>query len=78
MKSEVITGDGSGFPWASYARGPQLIFDRRSGIDRREFSYTAHFPERRSEKNRREKSDIVVLRIIKAKATQKIKNITVV
>ena len=72
MKSEVITGDGSRFPRA-YTRGPQLIFDRRSGIDRREFSYTAHFPERRSEKDRRGKSDLVVLRIIKAKATQEFK-----
>ena len=26
---------------------------RRSGIDRREFSYTAHIPERRSGKERR-------------------------
>ena len=77
MKSEVITDDGSRFPRA-YARGPQLIFDRRSGINRREFSYTAHFPERRSEKDRRGKSDIVALRIIRAKATQKTKNIVVV
>ncbi|MCG6974441.1 MAG: hypothetical protein LJE66_15005 [Desulfobacterales bacterium] len=77
MKSEVITDDGSRFPRA-YARGPQLNFDRRSGIDRREFSYTAHFPERRSEKDRRGKSDIVALRIIRAKATQKNRNIVVV
>jgi len=26
---------------------------RRTGIDRRQFSYTAHFPERRSGKERR-------------------------
>ncbi len=62
MKSEGITGGGN----------------RRSGIDRREFSYTAHFPERRSEKDRRRKPDLVVLRIIKAKATRKIKNIMAV
>ena len=77
MKSEVIIVDGSRFSRA-YARGPQLNFDRRSGINRREFSYAAHFPERRSEKDRRGKSDIVALRIIKAKATQKTKNIAVV
>ena len=52
--------------------------NRRFGVDRREFSYTAHFPERRSEKDRRGKSDIVVLRIIKTKGSQKIKNIMVV
>ena len=77
MKSEVITDDGCRFPRA-YARGHQLNFDRRSGINRREFSYTAHFPERRSEKDRRGKSDLVVLRIIRAKATQKNRNIVVV
>ena len=27
--------------------------NRRSGIDRREFSYTAYLPERRSDKDRR-------------------------
>ena len=31
--------------------------NRRFGIDRREFSYTAYLPERRSEKDRRDVSD---------------------
>ena len=31
--------------------------NRRSGIDRREFSYTAYLPERRSDKDRRGVSD---------------------
>jgi hypothetical protein len=31
--------------------------DRRSGMDRREFSYTAYLPERRSGKDRRDASD---------------------
>jgi hypothetical protein len=31
--------------------------NRRSGIDRREFSYTAYLPERRSGKDRRRVSD---------------------
>ena len=31
--------------------------NRRFGIDRREFSYTVHLPERRSNKNRRSVSD---------------------
>ena len=30
---------------------------RRSGIDRRRFSYTNHFPERRSGENRRNRVD---------------------
>jgi hypothetical protein len=30
---------------------------RRSGVDRREFSYTSHIPERRSGKERRSGSD---------------------
>lgn len=30
---------------------------RRSGIDRRRFSYTSHIPERRREQDRREASD---------------------
>jgi hypothetical protein len=30
---------------------------RRSGIDRRRFSYTSHIPERRGENDRRETSD---------------------
>jgi hypothetical protein len=31
--------------------------NRRFGIDRREFSYTAYLPERRSDKDRRSVSD---------------------
>jgi len=33
------------------------INDRRSGIDRRQFSYYAHIPERRSGKERRNRFD---------------------
>jgi len=31
--------------------------DRRSGFDRRQFSYTGHLPERRSSKDRRNGKD---------------------
>ncbi len=31
--------------------------DRRSGYDRRQFSYTIHIPERRSQKDRRSGKD---------------------
>jgi regulator of extracellular matrix RemA (YlzA/DUF370 family) len=36
------------FPWAYYDEA-----DRRSGIERRRFSYTCHIPERRSGEDRR-------------------------
>lgn len=37
--------------------GPTNEGDRRSGFDRREFSYTAYLPERRSGKDRRNTCD---------------------
>ena len=37
--------------------------DRRSGIDRRQFSYTKHIPERRTCKDRRSGIDRIVDRV---------------
>ena len=37
--------------------------DKRLGIDRREFSYTAYFPERRSGKDRRTVSHPISIQI---------------
>lgn len=42
--------------------------NRRTGIDRREFSYTACLPERRSGKDRRRVSDHRTIQTKKAKA----------
>jgi hypothetical protein len=37
--------------------------DRRFGMDRREFSYTAYLPERRSGKDRRSASDHISIQM---------------
>jgi hypothetical protein len=34
-------------------KGDSTKGDRRSNVDRRRFSYTEHFPERRSDRDRR-------------------------